>query len=521
MYQKIMKYLPPLDHAFFGLLFVFSLGWAIHFFGYGWDSPIGTGSHGFRQTQTAISTYFLAQGGPWFAYETPVLGPPWSIPMEFPLYQWIVAVLNHTTGYPLGVSGRLVSVLMFLVSLIFLYQTLKQINTSVKTRLLIVSLMLVTPIYQFYSWAFMIESTALALCMVYCWASIHWLQSNRVKWAVFSLFFGVLAALVKITTFFGFNVLLSFFVLHKFFQENGKWKAKTILKYLSYGTVLAIIPLLCLSIWVGWTDFLKEQNPLSQGFITSQALKTWNFGTIDSKLDWSSWDRILNGHLATIVGKLSTILPFLIFGLFNKTRFLQILSCLFVWLLVPAVFTNLYVVHDYYAYANSIFLILSVGLSFSVLVEKKHWLPHVAAVLSCVYLVTHLTDVYQSGYKRGQLAFRGDLFEVNKAFSAPQNNFKKGALIIWGEDWSPEIAFSARRRVIMDRSDRPLNDQNFLRSIELAGGKEAIAGLVFCRRSGAFVSDRLHYFEMSDSKPFQVGACKYFMKKNIKSPISS
>jgi hypothetical protein len=37
----------------------------------------------FRQTQTALTTYWLVRGGPIFAYETPMGGYPWSIPFEF------------------------------------------------------------------------------------------------------------------------------------------------------------------------------------------------------------------------------------------------------------------------------------------------------------------------------------------------------------------------------------------------------------------------------------------------------
>ena len=47
----------------------------------GWDQPI-IDQHGFRQTQTALAAYWLLHGGDWLAYETPVLGSPWSIPME-------------------------------------------------------------------------------------------------------------------------------------------------------------------------------------------------------------------------------------------------------------------------------------------------------------------------------------------------------------------------------------------------------------------------------------------------------
>jgi hypothetical protein len=40
------------------------------------------------------------------AYETPVWGYPWSIPMEFPIYQWIVALFG-LIGIPIETAGRL------------------------------------------------------------------------------------------------------------------------------------------------------------------------------------------------------------------------------------------------------------------------------------------------------------------------------------------------------------------------------------------------------------------------------
>ena len=56
--------------------------------------------HYFRQTQTALTAYWLLKGGPWFAYLTPVLGAPWSVPFEFPVYQLITAAVA-AMGVPL------------------------------------------------------------------------------------------------------------------------------------------------------------------------------------------------------------------------------------------------------------------------------------------------------------------------------------------------------------------------------------------------------------------------------------
>jgi hypothetical protein len=57
--------------------------------------------HGFRQTQTAISAEFMEHGGPFLRYPTPIFGPPWSIPFEFPLYQKIVALISEHLHTPL------------------------------------------------------------------------------------------------------------------------------------------------------------------------------------------------------------------------------------------------------------------------------------------------------------------------------------------------------------------------------------------------------------------------------------
>ena len=52
------------------------------------------GPHSFRQSQTAISTYHFVQHGVVWNYITPILGPPWEIPLEFPLFQACAAWLT-------------------------------------------------------------------------------------------------------------------------------------------------------------------------------------------------------------------------------------------------------------------------------------------------------------------------------------------------------------------------------------------------------------------------------------------
>ena len=71
-----------------------------HFWGatVAWDSLNLPGGE-FRQAQTAISTYYIQQENNFsLAYPTPVLGKPWSIPMEFPFYQIKIILYNTTSS---------------------------------------------------------------------------------------------------------------------------------------------------------------------------------------------------------------------------------------------------------------------------------------------------------------------------------------------------------------------------------------------------------------------------------------
>ena len=63
----------------------------------------------FRQNWTALTTYWMIQEGWRLDYQTPILGYPWAIPLEFPIYESIVALVAWMGGFPLDPVGRIVS----------------------------------------------------------------------------------------------------------------------------------------------------------------------------------------------------------------------------------------------------------------------------------------------------------------------------------------------------------------------------------------------------------------------------
>ena len=126
---------------FFVVLFFSCLVFSLWGISVGWDRNI-LDVFGFRQAQTAISSYYFLQGSPFFAYHTPVMGPPWSIPFEFPFYQWIVALVSKGFEYPLDQSGRLVSAIFFYLTLIPAWSVLKDLEIKREHRFVFLSLFL-------------------------------------------------------------------------------------------------------------------------------------------------------------------------------------------------------------------------------------------------------------------------------------------------------------------------------------------------------------------------------------------
>jgi hypothetical protein len=81
--------------------------------------------HGFRQSQTALSAFYLIKNGFSLDYITPVIGEGWSIPFEFPIYQYLVALIYKGINIELTIIGRALSILFTLLCCIPVYKSLE------------------------------------------------------------------------------------------------------------------------------------------------------------------------------------------------------------------------------------------------------------------------------------------------------------------------------------------------------------------------------------------------------------
>ena len=106
-----------------------------------------------QQTQTALTAFWHLRGSPILAYETPVVGYPWSIPFEFPTSQVLAAGLS-LTGLPLDAAGRAVSFAFFLGCLWPLHWLFEALRLGTLAFLFIAILFVLSPIYLYWGRTF-------------------------------------------------------------------------------------------------------------------------------------------------------------------------------------------------------------------------------------------------------------------------------------------------------------------------------------------------------------------------------
>ena len=437
------------------MFFIVFLACLLHSFwamSVGWNNAL-LDQHEFRQTQTAISVYYLLKGGSWLAYETPVLGAPWSIPLEFPLYQWLVAIIVKVFGTPIDQTGRLVSAIFFYLSLIPSYIILGFLNVPKSYRWMFLSLFLVSPLYLFWSRTFMIESMALFFGLAYLTAVGAYFSSKSFTPIAFALslagLFGILGVLVKVTTFAGFLLAAGIFVFFNWYKSKKSYLDILYILVIP-AIVFVLLPYIAISIWNNFADSQKLLNPIAADFITSKSLIYWNFGTIEQKVSFQLWRDTLRRIFYDLfgTGKLSNkllLIIFLVLPFFGAKKKLCIASGL-VFLSVMLVFTNLHFVHNYYQYANGIFAIAALGFCLLGLLEKRG-LWKLLGWGTLVFILVFQTKAYHSVWVDRATNINARTLET--AAATQKYTDSNDVILIYGLRWSAAIPYYSQRRALL------------------------------------------------------------------------
>lgn len=416
-----------------------------------WSMPPVDAS-GFRQTQTALSIDWLLRGGPWLDYVTPVLGAPWSIPFEFPFYQWLAALLSSLTGMSADNSGRLVSTVFHAGCIWLVYRTLLAWRPDRTLALCVAGAFAVSPYAQFWGRSVMMESSAVFFGLLFVWAMARLRSQPRAWVGLVAIVAAVLSAAIKVTSFFGFAAFVALAFLWLALREHG-WRPQWLQQHwrlLFWGGLSALAVLATLSLWLQHADALKAQSALGRQ-ITSDALSTWNYGTLQQRLDPATWwGTVFKKRFSGAIGSNWIFLVFVIAGLWQKRTRMAVGILLLAYLAPFLVFTNLHIAHPYYQAANIVFATSIIGLVLwsTVLAAEAAGKPRrgvALAIFLCVLsvgfgLVKSLKDIREAREPT-------PVSQIAEAIRT--GTTAQGVVVAFGQDWSSELPYFSGRRAVM------------------------------------------------------------------------
>ncbi len=434
----------PIESRCFFALFILAL--LFNFWGVrvGWESKNLPGGE-FRQAQTALSAYWIkAENDFSLAYPTPVLGKPWSVPMEFPLYQWTVVITGKLTGWGLTKAGRAVSIACFYLALPAVFLLLRRWNVAPGRRWLVLAVVVTCPLYIFYTRAFLIETMALMFSLWF-WVAFERAVAGRSRgWLVVAVLAGTGAGLVKVTTFLLYLLPAGWWAVTRLWAaRKHEWKTE-----LAWMAGAVALPFAATLWWLRFADATKALNPLGIAF-TSTGLRDFNLGTTATRFSSELW-----AAKAHIVGGQLTSLPVLLLcgllvPLAARTRWREIVACGFFFASVLVIFPVLYTHHDYYYVANTALLLIGVGLVLVALAESS--VPRWLVGLAVVAVLGGQMWRYQEHYfpEQNHLSSGGSsLTRSLQALTRPDE-----VIVVIGQDWNSMTAYYAQRRAVMLRED--------------------------------------------------------------------
>lgn len=445
------------------------------------------GPHDFRQSQTALTTYYLQQSGLTIDYETPVFGSPASIPFEFPTYQFAVVGVHKLLGCRLDIAGRITSIAFFYATLPLIALTLRRLQLPWAGIWLGLATVLVSPVYIFYTRAFLIESTALFTSWTFLFAlsvllfrespgpdAVSEVRGRRI-FLLLTLAAGMLAAVTKVTTF-AIHAAGAVWLWLAFHRERlrllgSDTGVRRLLRNhaVCLGVIFAGI-LVVVAWWTHHTDAAKLRNPSPIVHrLTSTALAGWNFGYPGQWAEPGTWRGLYNHFLSASVASFFPVgLAVIVLSMLRRHRAV-ITALLLAFLTGPALFTNLFFVHDYYWYANTVFFSLACGITLGTfLLDYLASLAVTRPLLVAVFILAQAAAYHYSGYHLLQKAppqETGRLTETLRQHTAPGSS-----IVVFGHDWNSMIPYYSERRAFMVPWDNELFFDD--------GSQQAIANMV-------------------------------------------
>ena len=411
------------------------------------------GNHAFRQTQTAYTARIYHEDGIDLLHpKLPVLGEPFEVPFEFPLFQAAASVAMDA-GFDDDTAMRLTGLACFLLTAVLLYGLVRHVADRPSAIAALVAFV-ATPFSLVWGRASMIEYLATAGAVGFAWGTVAWRDNRRPEVAGLALAAWLVGMLVKPTT-------AAFWILPAIGYRPTNPRSTSRSRTVAVLAILVLVPLVATALWTRHADAIKAASPTAD-WLTSSQLEDWSFGSLSQRLDKGVWGVVVGRIVVHIVGLAGMAL--LVVALIALVRSTQRLFWIGMGLaagLPPLVFTNLYLIHDYYlaavAPAFAALIGLGAGFAWRLLPPRP---PIRAIALVAGLLLAASTVGFDYGYWRHSYDDDPDPQTLALARQLDSVSQPEDRIGVVGLDWSPAVLYYADRwgLMVVDRREQVVLD---------------------------------------------------------------
>jgi hypothetical protein len=274
---------------------------------------------------------------------------------------------------------------------------------------------------------------------------------------------GLLAVLVKVTTFAGCALAgLLMLLAHVILQRGWREPKRCVRIYLPVLAGFAMCGV-ALEVWLRHTAAITASSYFGHILVPSN-LSLWTYGTLAQRLSNELWrGAVWVRAIPEAVGSQFSLLICLLAVLRMKTELRKMVFVLLILFLLPfVVLTNLHLVHNYYQYANSLFLVLAVSICIWHLGQGRSTLIF---IIACAMVVVGDFYIFCWRYLPSARQEFSQEPVLRLAAHLQQSTDPDSILVIGGCDWNPLLAYYSRRRAIYIPSWARRNElESFLRN---------------------------------------------------------
>ena len=431
--------------------------------------PLVEGYAGQRQTFTTlpVQTWLQIGGVDMIHYQIPILGEPWRIPYEFPIYQvsgyfTFKILLGLGVTQNLDVAMRITSIAWFYLSAFFFYIFLKKIFYDKEDRTFLacsaLAFYLFLPFSVLFSRVVLIDVCAMCFGIIYSYYFYLLMTEGfshfKFLKLIVTIMIGIMGYLTKVTSMIPVTIFLACIGLRYLYIEGRlKWNwivQKESLLYYFKLILATLIPVVPGVIWIKYADLVKTNAGLS--VLTSEGLRDFNFGTWEQKTDLKNY--------GVILVRLNEVFPIIIFLVLimlllylksdsGKREFMIISSCIAIMGTIFVIF-NLFYCHTYYFIAIFPFLCIILGISVTKIKEFVQAIPFnkvlkICIIMACTVVTISMSVIELKDEFEGSEGSRHHLY-IGRAVKSLTSKEDIFILFNWG--WDSTIPYYAERKAI-------------------------------------------------------------------------